>query len=202
MFKSVLLALACSVWINPAYAEIYLYTSASNDNDQEIRLSNLPLNSNYQTLIKENTVAPAKPLQAINSSTSKLPFDTAVSAAALTSALEPALIHAVIAAESGHNTHAVSPRGARGLMQLMPATAKRFQVNNLDDPAQNVLAGARYLRELRDLYQGDLQLTLAAYNAGPEAVMRYGNRVPPYIETRQYVPKVLRLYRFFSSNPR
>jgi soluble lytic murein transglycosylase-like protein len=80
-------------------------------------------------------------------------------------------------------------------MQLMPATARRFQVNDPYDPLQNIRAGARYLRELRDLYHGDLMLALAAYNAGPGVVNRFGGNIPPYAETQRYVPKVLRIYR-------
>lgn len=114
-----------------------------------------------------------------------------------------ALLQAVIATESGFNTRAVSPRGAVGLMQLMPATASRFGVSGdarrsveqkLVDPATNVAAGTRYLRYLMDLFEGRLDLALAAYNAGEGAVQRAGNRVPAYRETRNYVQSVMGLY--------
>jgi soluble lytic murein transglycosylase-like protein len=80
-------------------------------------------------------------------------------------------------------------------MQLMPGTAKRFNVHNAYDPKQNILAGAQYLRELQTLFKGNIQLVLAAYNAGPNAVAKYGFKIPPYLETRLYVPKVLGVYQ-------
>ncbi len=126
---------------------------------------------------------------------SKLPYNSEVLAAAKQTALEPALIHAVIATESRHNARAKSNKGAYGLMQLMPATARRFNVHNKNDAGQNVLAGSLYLRELLNLFNGDLKLSLAAYNAGPAAVQKYKNRIPPYQETMLYVPKVLKYYK-------
>lgn len=112
--------------------------------------------------------------------------------------LEPALLHAVISAESSYNPQAHSPKGARGLMQLMPATAKRFGVSNPYDPTENLHGGARYLRWLLDLFT-DLPLALAAYNAGEGAVQRYGNTIPPYQETQTYVRRVLDFYRHYQS---
>lgn len=106
--------------------------------------------------------------------------------------LPAGLVEAVARAESALNPYAVSPAGALGLMQLMPATARAFGVTDPFDPAQNVEAGARYLRHLLDRFGGDLKLALAAYNAGPGAVRRFGG-VPPYRETRRYVEKVLAL---------
>ncbi|HBY58994.1 MAG TPA: lytic transglycosylase domain-containing protein, partial [Solibacterales bacterium] len=103
--------------------------------------------------------------------------------------VEPALVHSVISVESGYNPFAVSPKGAEGLMQLIPGTARRLGVNNSFDPRQNVAAGVKHLKYLQDLYQGDLRLALAAYNAGEGAVKRYGD-VPPYRETEGYVYKV------------
>jgi soluble lytic murein transglycosylase-like protein len=129
---------------------------------------------------------------------SKLPYNIEVLAAAKLAALEPALIHAVIATESRHNAHAKSNKGAYGLMQLMPATARRFNVRNKNDAGQNILAGSLYLRELLNLFDGDLKLSLAAYNAGPAAVQKYKNRIPPYQETMHYVPKVLKYYKQYS----
>lgn len=107
--------------------------------------------------------------------------------------LDPALLRAVIGVESGGNPVAVSRKGALGLMQLIPATAERFGVGNVFDPAQNVEAGAKYLRELLDRYNGDLTKTLAAYNAGEGAVERSGG-MPNYPETRSYVRKVTKTY--------
>ncbi len=103
--------------------------------------------------------------------------------------LDPALVHAVVQAESGYDPYATSPAGAQGLMQLMPATARALGVRDPYDPVQNVEGGVRYLRGLLDRF-GDVRLALAAYNAGPHAVQRYGG-VPPYVETRAYVERVL-----------
>ena len=109
--------------------------------------------------------------------------------------LRPALVHAVVRAESAYRADAVSSKGAVGLMQLMPATAERFGVTNPRDPAQNLRGGTTYLRELLEMFDNDLQLALAAYNAGENAVMRYGNKIPPYPETQGYVRKVIRFYQ-------
>lgn len=108
--------------------------------------------------------------------------------------LDPALLLAVIHAESGFNAQALSPKGAVGLMQLIPATASRYGAGDLRDPNQNVQAGAAHLRYLLRRY-GDLRLALAAYNAGEGAVERHGMHIPPYAETQDYVPRVLALYQ-------
>lgn len=104
------------------------------------------------------------------------------------------LIHAVVQAESAYNPRAVSSKGAVGLMQLMPATARRYGVRDRRDPAQNLAGGVRYLRDLMLRFR-NVRLALAAYNAGESAVRKYGNRIPPYPETRHYVRKVVRFYR-------
>ncbi len=105
--------------------------------------------------------------------------------------VSPQLVHSVIQVESNYDAGAVSPKGALGLMQLIPSTARRFGVANAFDPAENIKGGARYLKYLLDLYQGDQNLALAAYNAGEAAVARYGG-IPPYPETQDYVTKVRR----------
>lgn len=105
------------------------------------------------------------------------------------------LVHAIIEVESAYRPDAVSRAGAVGLMQLMPKTARRYGVDDSTDPRQNLAGGTAYLRDLDALYGGDLRLVLAAYNAGEEAVARYGTRVPPYAETRDYVRRVLQLLR-------
>lgn len=122
------------------------------------------------------------------------PFLSHILAAARETDVEPALIHAVITAESGYNPAARSRYGALGLMQLMPGTAKRYGVTNRLDPAQNIQGGARYLRDLMTMFNNDLQLVLAAYNAGEEAVIRYGRRIPPFRATVVFVPRVMGYY--------
>ena len=119
------------------------------------------------------------------------PYRDLIRAAATRHALAPELIESVILVESNFEARAVSRKGARGLMQLMPATAARLGVRNVFDVRQNVEGGVRHLRYLVDLYGGNLALALAAYNAGVEAVGRYGG-IPPYAETRAYVQRVLR----------
>ncbi len=120
-------------------------------------------------------------------------FRTIIEGAARRYGVDPALVHAVVQAESGYDPYATSPAGAQGLMQLMPATARALGVRDPYDPVQNVMGGVRYLRGLLDRF-GDVQLALAAYNAGPQAVQRYGG-VPPYAETRAYVDRVLATWR-------
>ena len=120
-------------------------------------------------------------------------FDDLIASAAREHALDPKLLKSVMLFESGFNPKAVSRKGARGLMQLMPQTAQMHGVRNMHDPAQNVQAGARHLSSLMDLYGGDLEKALAAYNAGEAAVERYRG-VPPFDETRDYVRNILGTY--------
>jgi Zn-finger nucleic acid-binding protein len=109
--------------------------------------------------------------------------------------VDPYLIFLVMEQESHFNTHAVSPKGARGLMQLMPGTAARFGVRRPHDAAQNISGGTRYLRELLNRFNNRVDLVLASYNAGEGAVAKFGNRVPPYRETRNYVKKISYRYK-------
>lgn len=121
-----------------------------------------------------------------------------VAHAAKKQGVDQALVHAVIQVESNYRAHAVSVKGAAGLMQLMPDTAHRFGVSNRVDPAQNIAGGTRYLKTLLHKFKGNLSLAVAAYNAGEGAVMKYGNRVPPFRETQNYVASVLSLYHRYS----
>jgi len=116
-------------------------------------------------------------------------IDAAVRQIASEQSLPPELLHSVIQVESNYNSGAVSPKGAQGLMQLIPETARRFGVVDSFDPVENIQGGAKYLRYLLDLYQGDYPRALAAYNAGERAVAKYGG-VPPYPETQNYVAQV------------
>lgn len=119
------------------------------------------------------------------------PFADLIRAAAQESGLEEHLISSVIAVESNFNPRAVSRKNAQGLMQLMPATAAQFEVKDVFDPQQNIVAGTRYLKALLDRYSNDLRLALAAYNAGPDRVTRHGG-IPPFAETRAYVERVVK----------
>lgn len=123
------------------------------------------------------------------------PYAELVAAAATANQLPEALLHAVIQTESHYNSRARSPKGAGGLMQLMPDTARELGVANVYDPKDNIQGGARYLKRLMNLFDNDISLAVAAYNAGPEAVMSRGRVIPPFAETQRYVPNVLRQYR-------
>ena len=133
-------------------------------------------------------------------------FDELILLTAATTRVDPALLKAVIHAESAFDQDAVSNKGASGLMQLMPQTARRYRVIRIFDPKDNIRGGAHYLRELLNLFSGDKSLALAAYNAGENTVARY-NAIPPYTETRLYVQKVLKLHKRYrrefcsNSNP-
>jgi hypothetical protein len=108
--------------------------------------------------------------------------------------VDPVLLYAIMHKESAFKSRAVSYKGARGLMQLMPATARRFGVNNIFDPRENIEGGTRYMRFLLDMFGGDVALSLAGYNAGEGAVLKYGRQVPPYSETQDYVRRISERY--------
>jgi len=180
-----------------AQADIYRYV----DENGTVHFSNIPNDARFRLYMTTNK----EPDAVSNTVTSRIVhsypkaarsrYHAHIVAAARTYQLEPALIHAVISAESGYNPLARSAKGARGLMQLMPATARRYGVENPLDPEQNIYGGAAYLHDLLALFGNDVRLALAAYNAGEGTVMEYGNRIPPYRETAQYVPKVLNYYK-------
>ncbi|MBI2902006.1 MAG: lytic transglycosylase domain-containing protein [Candidatus Methylomirabilis oxyfera] len=170
------------IWTGPALAEIYYRI----DENGVIRFTNAPTTPDYRVL-QPGILSAASRLTASS-------IDGLIEAFAADHSVDSALIRAVIQVESNFNRKAVSRKGAQGLMQLMPGTIWRLAVGDAFDPHENIGAGVRYLRQLLDLFQGDLTLTLAAYNAGENAVLRYRG-VPPYQETRDYVRKVLNLYR-------
>ena len=135
----------------------------------------------------------ASEVQAVGT-TGKPAYDELIKKSCLRYGVDPNLVMAVMRQESGYNPRALSYKGATGLMQLMPATARRFGVENIYDPAQNIDAGTRYLRFLLDTFNGDVDLALAGYNAGENAVARYGNQIPPYRETQNYVRSISAKY--------
>lgn len=135
------------------------------------------------------------PQQTLPPEIANKPYAAMISKAAREAALDPALVHAVIHVESGYNPTARSPKGALGLMQVMPDTALRYGVKDPGvSPQENLRAGTRYLKDLMQLFSNRLELVLAAYNAGEQAVLRHGERIPPYRETQSYVPAVLAKY--------
>lgn len=180
----------------PAVAGIYAFADANG----VIHYTNMPAYPRYAGM-KQLSYLPGSAGRKTRPADRRR-FSPLVEQAARDFHLDQALLHAVIAVESAYDPHAVSHRGAVGLMQLMPQTAQRYGVQNPRDPAQNIRGGARYLRHLMRKFDNDLTLTLAAYNAGEDAVVRHGNRVPPYRETRSYVPRVLDFYREYQRNGR
>jgi len=176
----------------PAAAQVYVGSSSNGT----IVLSNFPSADAPKELLSEAGAPPRDtaahlqaPLPPAGSNAGDL--NAIVLRVAQELDLAPQLLHAIIAVESAYDPRAESPKGAQGLMQLMPATARRFGVRDPFDPHDNVRGGAQYLKSLLAQFNGDLQLALAAYNAGENAVARHGNRVPPFEETRKYVPKVI-----------
>lgn len=161
-----------------------------------IPMTDADLESRRRELLDQKPAAPQAQIRIpgahISSGDSKI--DALVREAAEKYRLDPCIIHLVMYAESRYNPSAVSPKGASGLMQLMPATALRLGVRNIFDPRQNVLGGASYLRWLLDRFSGNLPLALAAYNAGEGAVEFYGYRIPPYGETQNYVRTIYSQY--------
>jgi len=168
---------------------IYSYTDAAG----VTHFTNVPRDERYQPL--ESSDLPQRRVQRVPRDWR---YDGLIGLTAREHQLQPALVKAVIAAESNFDAHAVSRKGAQGLMQLMPQTAAALGVDDPLHPLDNVRGGARYLREMLDRY-GDLERALAAYNAGPEAVDRHGG-VPPYRETRDYVRRVLSYYRRYNGD--
>ena len=178
--------MVASAWLAPAglQAEIYQYVSPNGT----ISLTNVPSDARYRKIEVESA--------RFHSILSERELEPLIKRHSSQQQLHPALIRAVIKAESNFDPRAVSRAGAVGLMQLMPQTAVRLDVRDMFDPDENVGGGTKYLRQLLDRFHGNLPLALAAYNAGENIVDRYQS-LPPIDETRQYVRKVLRYYRTF-----
>ena len=203
-FKSaaVLAAAAFGAACLPATADIYSF----KDEKGVVHFTNISgLDKRYKLVRKESVAssgapvvdnyAPARVFMPSQEDIQK--YSAIIDTAAKAYGVDASLIHAVISAESGYNPYALSRTGAMGLMQLMPDTARRYGVQNMMDPVENIHGGVRYLRDLLTMFKGRLDLAVAAYNAGENAVIRHGHRVPPYSETRHYVPKVLGFYKTF-----
>jgi len=203
-FISFTLIIGCTIF--PANADIYMYIDKKGNKF----FSEKKENSNFKLLLRSETnIAPPSfknwkggsytNIALPRSTTLQKKYHPLIITAANKNQLDPALLHAVITAESAYQHQAVSSAGARGLMQLMPETANRFGVNDSFDPQQNIFAGALYLKILLKEFRSN-ELALAAYNAGEGAVRRYKNTIPPYPETQKYVSKVLSFYKYYQRN--
>jgi soluble lytic murein transglycosylase-like protein len=170
-------------------ADIYKFI----DTDGRIYYTDKPKNSLYKRIIRTRPInyAAAIPYIGVN----KKKFADLIAAAANRYQVDERLLHAVIQAESAYDAGAISSAGAVGLMQLMPDTARRYGVTNRNDPVQNIEGGTHYLRDLLRMFDSNLHLAVAAYNAGENAVIRHNNSIPPYPETQNYVKTVMSLYR-------
>lgn len=184
----VLSSIAALTSIPESRADIYKFV----DEHGIAHYTNRPSGPGYRLILRSQEAR--KPRRNANFEENRKRFASLIAQIAKRYGVESALIHAVIAAESAYDPDAVSRAGAVGLMQLMPATAQRYGVANRRDPLENVLGGVRYLKDLLVQFD-DLSLALAAYNAGEAAVIKYGNDIPPYPETQNYVRTVLNYYR-------
>lgn len=181
----------------PSQADIYKYV----DKHGRVILTDKPSHTGYKRLVKTwKGWEEAKIPKNFNWVKNQRKFDPTIRSVAKMYKLPHTLLHAVITAESSYNPDAISRAGAVGLMQLMPETAKQYGVSNRRDPKQNIYGGSRYLRYLLKLFKNDLTLALAAYNAGEGTVKKYGNKIPPYKETRNYVKKVIKYYKKYRSS--
>ncbi|MFC1779859.1 transglycosylase SLT domain-containing protein [Thermodesulfobacteriota bacterium] len=178
----VVLLMSLFVVIPPADADIYRYVDASG----RVHFTDTPTHGRYDMYMKEEA-----PVKASNRS-----YLDIIRRHATSYRLEEALVKAVIKVESDYQPRVVSRKGAQGLMQLIPQTAKDLKVSNPFDPYENIRGGSEYLRMMLDLFNNDVELALAAYNSGPSTVKRYGG-IPPYDETQKYVKKVKRYLDYY-----
>jgi soluble lytic murein transglycosylase-like protein len=178
------LGLLFIIFIFPTWAtaDIYMYV----DKNGVLHFTNVPTSNKYNLYLKER---PRASLVSFH----KTRYDPIISKASKHHGISFPLLKAIIKVESDFNPRAVSKKGAKGLMQLMPENIKNLKIKNPFDPTENVMGGARYFKHLLDRFNGKLQLSLAAYNAGPTQVDRY-SRIPPFKETEDYIRKVMTYY--------
>ncbi|AGC46365.1 transglycosylase SLT domain-containing protein [Myxococcus stipitatus DSM 14675] len=194
-----LTVLAFPLWAG-ASESIYRYV----EKDGTIVYTNVPPTGSKAAKKMKGSFAqaPAKSAPVVGRSRTPPALDPHIAAAALRYRIPTALVRAIMHAESNFNANALSHKGASGLMQLMPGTASDMYVKDIFDERDNIEGGVRYLRVLANMFDGDMVKMIAAYNAGPDAVKRYGGKVPPYEETQGYVRKVLQLYYHYKERER
>jgi soluble lytic murein transglycosylase-like protein len=205
MIRTIYLATALTLISCTAltWADLFGYV----DSDGRAHISTKQLDERYK-LFQRSVTKPSdskKTVVAVFGNYPKIPerslklYNKQIQQVAKKYQIDAALVHAVIMAESRYDAGAVSRSGASGLMQLMPDTVERYKVSDVFDPQENIRAGAQYLRDLLKLFDNDLELAIAAFNAGEGAVIRSGRRIPPYPETVAYVPKVMSYYRQYQA---
>jgi len=165
-----------------------------------VHITNVPTSKQYRWMMEERKPSVLSPSNPAYRKISKQKFDEMISSTATKYGIDPHLVRAIVKAESDYDEKAVSKKGATGLMQLMPATATRMGVKNINDPEDNVDGGIRYLSKLLKMFDWQVPLAVAAYNAGENAVVKYGNKVPPYNETQTYVKRVLHYYSVYKGS--
>lgn len=228
ILRTSLLALSLSLLSVAAYADVYGYIDTSGDahfatekldhryqlfarGDEALNAARLIPLSNVENAVQNPADKETPLFRYLSQHPNLKKYEKLLNDAANDFNLDPALLKAVMAAESGFNPAAVSPKGAIGLMQVMPATAERFGLQadrkksvaqKLADPKTNIRIGARYLRVLRDMYPNQQHLVLASYNAGEGAVQKYKDAIPPFPETRNYVKLVTQFYKLYQPTSR
>jgi len=183
------LIILCGVTLAPldGVADVYKRVDANG----RIYYTDEPVGNQYKLVFRTSR----KPVSVREMEANKKRFSPIINRLSNKVNLDPNLIHALIRTESAYNPDVVSKKGAVGLMQLMPGTAKRYGVSDRRNPIENIRGGVEYFRDLMRQFDSDLKLALAAYNAGENAVIRYGNKIPPYPETQNYVAKVMAFYK-------
>src|SRR5258706_13539996 len=200
----VVAAALCASVAAPAFADIYSF----KDEKGVVHFTNIAgLDNRYKLVRKEDGSSingssnyAARVFMPAQEDIQK--YANIIQTASKAYGVDSSLVHAVISAESAYNQTAGPRTGAMGLMQLMPDTARRYGVQNMMDPTENIHGGVRSLRDLLAIFKGRVDLAIAAYNAGENAVTRPGHKIPPYAETRHYVPKVLGFYKNFQTRTR
>lgn len=193
---SVFLLIAAGGLCSTAWADFFQYT----DDAGVVHITNVPTSKKYKWMMEERRPTILSPSNPAYRKLSKQKFDEMISSTASKYGIDPHLVRAIVKAESDYDEKAVSKKGATGLMQLMPATATRMGVKNIHDPVDNVDGGIRYLSKLLKMFDWQVPLAVAAYNAGENAVVKYGNKVPPYSETQTYVKRVLHYYSLYKGS--
>ncbi len=180
-----------------ALADIYKYV----DKYGRVTLTDRPDRSGYQKLVRtwKGWVPAARSFNNPSFAADRRRYEPVIAEAAAKNNLPKELVHAVVTAESAYDKDAVSRKGAVGLMQLMPETGRRYGVLNRNDPIANVHGGTHYLSDLMQMFRNDVRLAVAAYNAGENAVIDYGYKIPPFAETREYVRRVMQYYEDYKA---